>query len=129
MNAFRSQAWLASCCQSVSGCCTTPMSPPATVSRRYSGRSGGAAAETCVSTMADNLLLLDAIGEQHLVDALGQLAPARGIDGITAVAVELALDLPGMRREQQDAVAEQHRLRDRVGHEQHGEARVGPQLQ
>jgi hypothetical protein len=30
-----------------------------------------------------------------------------GVDGIAAVAVELALDLTGMRRHQQDAIADQ----------------------
>src|SRR3982074_339128 len=133
MNAFRSQLWLASLCQSVSGCWTTPMSSPATTSRRYSGRKGGTAsgraAAAWASTMADNLLLLDAIGEQHLVNAIRQLASAGRFDRIAAVAVELALDLARVRREQQDAIAQQHRLRDRVGHEQHGETGFGPQLQ
>ena len=57
------------------------------------------------------------------------LRPLAGSGGSRAVAVELALDLAGMRREQQDAVADQHGLRDRVGHEQHREARIGPQLE
>jgi hypothetical protein len=44
--------------------------------------------------MADDLLFLDAICKQHLVNAVGELAPTRGIGRIGAVAVELALDLP-----------------------------------
>ena len=39
------------------------------------------------------------------------------------------LDPAGMRRQQQDAVADLDRLGDRVGHEQHGELRLVPQLQ
>src|SRR6185369_13558574 len=133
MNTFLSHAWLTSRCHSVSGFCTTPISPLATTSRRYSGRDGGTgrgrAAVIWVSAMADDLLFLDAIGKQHLVNAIGKLAPAGRIGRIGAVAVELALDLSGMRREQQDAVADQHGLRDRVRHEQPREPRIGPQLQ
>src|SRR5215470_9096274 len=98
MSALRSQAWLASCCKSVSGCCTTPMSALATTSRTYSGRRGGAASFAPMSAMVDHLLLLDAIGEQHVVNAVAELASARGIGRIAAVAVELALDLARMRR-------------------------------
>src|SRR5215471_19225896 len=100
MSAFLSQAWFASCCQRVSGCCTTPMSWLATMSRTYSGRRGGAASFAPMSAMADHLLFLDAIGEQHVVNAVAELAPARGIGWITAVAVEFALDLARMRRKQ-----------------------------
>src|SRR5215813_2918575 len=122
MIALRSHAWLTICCARVSGFSTTPMSPLATTSRRYSRRVGGAASRrsaVCMSVMGDDLLLLDAIGEQQIVNPVRQLAPARRIDRIAAVAVELAFDLARMRRHQQDAVADQHRLRDRVGDEQH----------
>src|SRR5215468_10592833 len=102
MNALRSQAWFTRRCQAVSGCCTTPMSSPATTSRKYSGRIGGVASRRAAavgaSTMADNLLFLDAIREQHVVNALRQLAPAGRVDRVAAVAVELALDLSRMRR-------------------------------
>src|SRR5580704_1142730 len=101
------------------------------MSRRYSGRSGGTAAKRAAdvwgSAMTDHLLLLDAISEQHLVNAVGQLAPTCRIGRIAAVAVELALDLTRVRRKQQDAIADQHGLRNRVSHEQHREARVVPQ--
>src|SRR5882672_371614 len=106
MSALRSHAWLTICCTSVSGFSTTPMSRPATTSRRYSRRVGGAASRrsaVCMSVMGYGLLLLDAIGEQQIVDAIRQLLPARRVDRIAAVAVELALDLAGMRRQQQDA--------------------------
>src|SRR5262249_13470254 len=133
MSALRSQACCPSRCQSVSGFCTTPMPEPATVSRRYSSLSGGCASGSrplagWPSSMGCGLLLLDAVGEQQIVDALGQLAPL-GIDGILAVAVELALDLARVWRQQQNAVADQGRLRNRMRHEQHGEAGIGPQLQ
>src|ERR1700736_4175357 len=109
------------------------MSPLATVSRRYSGRTGGAAAHCAapmwVSAMMHNLLFLDAIGKQQLVNAVRQLAPADGVGGVAAVAVEFALDLTGMRREQKNAVADQHGLGNRVGHEQDGEPRFAPQLE
>src|SRR5579871_2304108 len=130
MNALRSHAWLTICCTSVSGFSTTPMSRLATTSRKYSPRVGGAASRrsaVCMSVMGDDLLLLDATGKKQIVNAVRQLASARRIDRVAAIAVELALDLAGMRREQQDAVADQHRLGNRVGDEQHGEARVGPQ--
>src|SRR5262245_43568769 len=111
----------------VSGFSTTPMSSPATMSRRYSGRAGGNAgnrvAAAWVSAIADDLLFLDAIRKQHCVDAVRQLVPACRVDWIAAVAVEFALDLARMRREQQDAVADKHCLGDRVGHKQHREAR------
>src|SRR5215471_2983602 len=132
MSALRSHAWLTICCASVSGFSTTPMSRLATTSRRYSRRVGGSPSRRSavfMSVMGDSLLLLNAIGEQKIVDAVRQLASARRVDRIAAVTVELALDLAGMRRHQQDAVADQHRFWNRVGDEQHGEARVGPQRQ
>src|SRR5215472_16620934 len=110
MNALRSPPWLASVRQADSGCCTTPISSPATISRRYSGRCGGTRSwrAGAMSTMGDDLLLLDAIGEQHVMDAVGQLAAVDRVGRVAAVAVELALDLPGVGREQKDAVADQH---------------------
>src|SRR5262245_50162495 len=126
MAALRSHACCPSRCQSVSGFCTTPMPEPATVSRRYSGRSGGWASGSralalWASSMGCSLQFLDAVGEQQIVDAVGQLAPL-GVDGILAVAVELALDLARVWRQQQNAVADQGRLRNRMRHEQHGKA-------
>src|SRR4051812_18533643 len=97
-----------------------------TVSRTYSGRSGPTArardAGVCISAMGDNLLL-DAIGKQHLVKALGERAGGCGTDGIAAAAVELGLALAGLGREQQRAFADHHRLWNGVGHEQYRELR------
>src|SRR6202521_3769584 len=133
MIAFLSQPWLASRWKTVSGFCTTPMSPPAMTSRRYSGRVGGTGAGKRVtgarsSAMGHCLLFLDAIRKQDVVNAVRQLG-AGAVDRIAAVAVELAFDLARVRRHQQDAIADQHGLWDRVRHEQHREARVFPQLQ
>src|SRR5947209_19160986 len=109
------------------------MSLPAITSRRYSGRKGGLAGErpllTATSTMADDLLFFDAVGEQHFMNALRQRAPVCRVGAIAAVAVELTPNLPGMRRKQQDAVAKEDSLGDRVGDEQDGEPGFCPQLQ
>src|SRR5690348_1630568 len=104
----------------VSGLFTTPKSCSCTCSRTYSGRSAGLA-------MGDLRLDL-AVGEEHRMDAVGE-PPAVRVLGIRAVAVELGLHLPRMRREEQDAVADAHRLGDRVRDEEHGEARAFPELQ
>src|SRR6185369_12880440 len=109
------------------------MSPPSITSRMYSGRVGGTGAGKRVtgarsSAMGHSLLFLDAIRKQDVVNAVRKL-DAGAIDRIAAVAVELALDLPRMRRHQQDAVADQNGLGNRMRHEQHREARVLPQLQ
>src|SRR5689334_23069168 len=101
MSSLRNQACCASRCQSVSGFCTTPIPEPATVSRRYSGRSGGSVtaklpATLRVSAMGGCLLLFDPVGKQHIVDAVGQLA-SRRILGIATVAIKFALHLPGVR--------------------------------
>src|SRR4029453_13894909 len=106
MNAFRSHPRLARRCQKLSGLCTTPISRPATTSCRYSGRTGGAGTgrrvtAARISAMGNHLLLLDAIRKQDIVNAVGKLDPALGIDGVAAVAVELALDLTRMRGQQQ----------------------------
>src|SRR6516225_12468265 len=109
------------------------MSPLATTSRRYSGRTGGAAGHCAaliwVSAMMHNLLFLDAVGKQQLVNAVRQLVPADRVGPVAAVAVKLALDLTGMRGEQKDAVADEHGFGNRVGDEQHGEPRLAPQRQ
>src|SRR2546421_8282324 len=120
MTAFLSQAWLASRWKIVSGFCTTPMSLPAMTSLRYSGRVGGMGAGKRVtgarsSAMGHSLLFLDAIGKQDVMNAVRQLG-AGAIDRIAAVAVELALDLARVGRHQQDAIADQNGLGDRVGH-------------
>jgi hypothetical protein len=80
-------------------------------------------------TMADNLLFFDAVGEQHFMNALRQRAPACRLGPIAAVAVEFAPNLPGMRRKQEYAVAEEDSFGDRVGDEQDGEPGFSPQLQ
>src|SRR5512142_1371997 len=104
----------------VSGFITTPKSCSSTWSRTNSGRAAG---------LGMGSLLLDlALGEEHRMDAVREPAPAR-VDAIGPVAVELGLHLPGMRGEQQDAVADAHGLGDGVRDEEHGEARALPELQ
>ena len=56
-------------------------------------------------------LFFDGFGEQHVVDAVGEFF-AIAADGIGAVAVEFGFDLARMRRQQQDAVADQGGFRD-----------------
>src|SRR3712207_9443749 len=46
-----------------------------------------------------------------------------------ALGAHLGAHAPGMRREHEDARADDDRLLDRVGHEQHGEAELVPQPQ
>src|SRR5229473_7352473 len=74
-------------------------------------------------------LLRDALGEQHVVDARLQRHEADAADQLVSVGVELGLDLAGMRRQHEDAVADDDRLLDRMGDEEHGEADILPKLQ
>src|SRR5688572_20536430 len=94
-------------------------------SRSNSGRFGGA------GFGEPSAMRLDPVGEQHGVDAVLQglemLAAERAV--IEGVGVELGLDPARMRRQHQDAAADQDRLLDRVRDEQHGEADVVPELQ
>src|SRR6266581_4392143 len=83
---------------------------------------------TAGSGMRMLLLVFDGVGEQHVVDAtLHRLRLCR--IAIPRQAVQLRLDLPWVRRKQQDAAADLDRFGNRVGHEQHREVRVVPQLQ
>src|SRR5215472_19196592 len=88
-----------------------------------SGRGTGTARSVMV-----HLLGLDRRAKKQLVDPLRQAGAADG--GLVAtVAVELRLHLSWMRREQEDPVADPHRLVDGVGDEDDGEAGALPQLQ
>src|ERR1700704_4529296 len=109
MTAFLSHPWLASRWNTVSGFCTTPISPPAMTSRIYSGRVGGTGAGKRVtgarsSAMGYCLLFLDAIRKQDVMDAVRQLGAA-AVYGVAAVTIQLTLDLAGVGRHQQDAIA------------------------
>ena len=81
--------------------------------------------------MGRRLVLLDALGEQHRVDALVQrleLGPdLRRMVEVTGV--ELGLHLAGMRAQDKDTRPYDDRLLDRMGDEEHGETRVLPELQ
>src|SRR5688572_6314478 len=67
--------------------------------------------------------------EEHLVNAPAECLAGQGVGIVVAGAVELAFDLPRMRRQQQDAVADHHRFRNGVRHEKHGELCVLPELE
>src|SRR2546427_6629469 len=105
----------------VSGFSTTPKSLLC-VSATNSG--------LCTCTLPSGMgggLLLHFLGEEHALDPLRQLPPLAPL-GAT-LAVQLRLHLPGMGREQEDPVPDQHCLRDRVRDEEHGEVGVVPELQ
>src|SRR5687768_2024110 len=108
--------------QGVSGLLTTPKSRSPTSSRTYSGRSPGAL------DMGYGLALDVLPREEHAVDAVGQALPG-GVRRVGPVAVQLRPHLARVRGQQQDAVADAHRLRDRVRDEEHRELRSLPQLE
>src|SRR5262245_15169045 len=68
-------------------------------------------------------------GEQQIVNLLFQPRGTAVLPGDAIDVRDLGLDAPGMRRQQQDAVADLDRFRDRMGNEQHGESGFGPELQ
>src|ERR1041385_1053259 len=106
-----------------SGFCTTANC--AVWSRTISGRSEATVSSFTAMRGSDILRLLDLVGEQHVLDAMLQRS---GILDMRA-AVQLGLDLAGMRRQQQDAGADLDRFRNRMGHEQHRKPRLFPQSQ
>src|SRR4051812_38149284 len=103
-----------------SGFCTTANC--AVWSRTISGRSGATASCFRAIRGSDILRLLDLVGEQHVLDARLQRG---GVLDMRA-AVQLGLDLPRMRRQQQYPRADLDGFGNRVGHEQHGEPRLLP---
>src|SRR4029079_15725807 len=97
----------------VSGFSTTPYALVST-SRTNSAR--------CTNTFSamGRYLLFDLVGEQHVVNAVREFLPVLA-NVVRTVTVQLRFDAAPMRRQQQDAVADQHRFRNRVRDEQHGE--------
>src|SRR3954465_12669924 len=134
MNIRRTKVMLETRSQAESGRMTAPIWPLSSWRFSNSGRTGGTRgccatgpwfiARSAMGDLRGGALVLDALGEQHVVDAPGQLhelgALLLGVAEL--VRVELRLDPAGMRREHQDARADDDRLLDRVGDEQHGEA-------
>src|SRR5689334_11868540 len=110
--------------QSVSGAWMTPISCSGTASRTTSGRSttGGRSAMR-------RLLFQRLPAEKHLVDAVREALARRRIRAVLAVAAHFRAHLPRMRREQQHAVADAHRLGNRMRDEEDGEAGLVPQAQ
>src|ERR1051326_4895071 len=74
-------------------------------------------------------IILDAVGEQKIVDAAMQRLERGHADRREAemLRVELGLDAAGVRREHENAAADQQRLLDRMGDEDHREADLLPQ--
>src|SRR3954469_9095880 len=97
----------------VSGFSTTPYALVST-SRTNSGRC------TRMFSAMRRYLLFDLVGEQHVVNAVGKFFAVLA-DMIRAVTIEFCLDAARMRRQQQNPVADQHRLRNRVRDEKHRE--------
>src|SRR6516225_5761521 len=123
MTSLRTAARLYTRSKGERGFSTTPNRLVSTVSRYRSGRA------TALSLMMMLLVFLDFVGEQHVVDPLFERARCHALARLVREAVELSLHLSWMRRKQQDAASDLHRLGNRVGDEEHGEMRVVPQLQ
>src|SRR5690349_5523932 len=112
-----------------SGRATSPMAPPMSVSSTSrSGRRGGSMRTTRCAVSAIVRLRgergLDPVGEEKIVDAPVQLFESRRADvaEVQMIGVELRLHAARMRREHEDAAADQDRFFDRMRDEQHREA-------
>src|SRR5262245_2527276 len=110
-----------------SGRATSPTAPMASSVTTRSARDGGRVRSAMF--MAGLQRVLDLVGAQNVVDA-----PRQRIEGRRAhvgeaemAGIELGLDAAGMRRQHEDAVADEQRLLDRVGDEDHREAYLFPQ--
>src|SRR3954453_18231326 len=68
-------------------------------------------------------------GEQEIVNLLLEPAGTAIVIGDLVDVDHLGLDPAGMRRQQQDAVADADRFRNRVGYEQYGEFGLAPELE
>src|ERR1043166_770681 len=116
-----------------SGRAASPTAPIASSSIVRSGRCGGSGrtVRCAMSTMLDprGERGLDPVGEQEVVDAAMQHLERGRADVAEAevIGVELGLDAARMRREHQDAAADEQRLLDRMRHEQYREADIVPQ--
>src|SRR5262245_21781188 len=111
-----------------SGRATSPTAPMASSVTTRSWRRGGKV-RSAKAVMADLERSLDLVGEQKVVDApLQRIERRRAHIGKAEMAgIELGLDAAGMRRQHQDAVADQQRLLDRVGDKDDREADLFPQ--
>src|SRR5712672_2681433 len=132
----RTSVMLASRSIGPSGRAASPTAPSVSSVMTRSGRSGGrdrrAGGDSVASSAMGGLrskVGLDLVGEQEIVDAAMQRLELGAPDRLEAemMGVELGLDAAGMRREHQDAAADQQRLLDRMGDEDHREADLLPQ--
>src|SRR5918999_1468634 len=98
----RSRVMPVSRSQSVSGRAMSPTSPASSRRRSNSSRTGGGCgrspANASALAMAVGLLLLDAVGEQHPMDALLEGLKGGAADATVTVVmgIDLGLDLAGM---------------------------------
>src|SRR5262249_53377866 len=119
----------------LSGRAASPTAPSVSSVTTRSGRTGGglrSGAEWIASSAMGGLrgkVGLDLVGEQEIVDAAMQRRELGRADRLESemVGIELGLDAAGMRRQHQDAAADEQRLLDRVGDEDHREADLLPQ--
>src|SRR5213079_973310 len=108
-----------------SGRAASPTVPIASSSIMRSGRCGGSIlAVRCAMSAMLHLRGergLDPVGEQKIVDAAVQGLEGGRADVVEAemLGIQLGLDAAGMRREHEDAAADEQRLLDRMGDEQH----------
>src|SRR5262245_2698624 len=111
----------------VSGRATSPMAPMASSVTRRSARTGGIVRSAMLMMSLQRALHL--VGEEQVVDAaLQRVEGGRPHVGEADMAgIELGLHPPRMRRQDQDAVADEQRLLDGMGDEDDREAHVLPQ--
>src|ERR1700738_565133 len=113
-----------------SGRAASPTVPIALSSKTRSGRLGGSGriVRCAISTIANlrGKRGLDLVGKQQIVDAAMQLFEFRRADVLEAemIGIQLRLHAARMRREHQDAAADQDRFLDRMRDEQHREADI-----
>src|ERR687898_681924 len=106
-----------------SGRSTAAILPASVTGRSNSGLTGGSrrSGRPAIDRSAMvGLLLFDAVGKQHVVDPQLALLELGAADAqvVVVMAIELGLHLTGVRRHDQDAIADDDRLLDRVGDEE-----------
>src|SRR4051812_36255584 len=103
----------------VSGRATSPTAPITSSVTMRSARTGGSVRSAMV--MMDLQRGLDLVGEKQVVDAPLQRVEGRRshVGKADMTGIELRLHAARMRRQDQDAVADEQRLFDGMGHEDH----------
>src|SRR5512138_2414157 len=88
-------------------------------------RSAASRSRILASPICALLVCRHGVGEQQVVDLLFQPRGAAVLAGNLIDIDDLGLDAAGMRRQQQNAVADLDRFRNRMGNEQDGKFRLG----